>query len=94
MKPFWEMKEEDIKNCLEATDWCRADYEYFRGGGYSSHFRCHAEMIPGFSFGFGKKCINDPMYFNKLKNQELLFIDDIGTEPASVKVGVTSSHQW
>ena len=34
MKPFWEMKEEDIKNCLEATDWCRADYEYFRGGGY------------------------------------------------------------
>lgn len=22
------------------------------------------------------------------------FIDDIGTEPASVKVGVTSSHQW
>ena len=44
MKPFWEMKEEDIKNCLEATDWCRADYEYFRGGGYSSHFRCHAEM--------------------------------------------------
>ena len=44
MKPFWEMKEEDIKKCLEATDWCRADYEYFRGGGYSSHFRCHAEM--------------------------------------------------
>ena len=25
------------------------------------------------------------MYCNKLKNQELLFIDDIGTEPASVK---------
>ena len=32
------MKEEDIKNCLEATDWCRADYEYFRGGGYSVHY--------------------------------------------------------
>ena len=33
-----------IKACLNATDWCRADYEYFRGGGYSSHFRCKAEM--------------------------------------------------
>ena len=32
-----------------------------------------------------KNVANDPMYFNKLKNQELLFIDDIGTEPASVK---------
>ncbi len=44
MKPFWEMTDEDIKACLEATDWCRANYEYFRGGGFSSHFRCKAEM--------------------------------------------------
>ena len=44
MKPFWEMTQEDIKACLEATDWCRANYEYFRGGGFSSHFRCRAEM--------------------------------------------------
>lgn len=44
MKPFWEMTDEDIKACLNATDWCRADYEYFRGGGFSSHFRCRAEM--------------------------------------------------
>ena len=44
MKPFWEMTEEDIKACLENTDWCRANYEYFRGGGFSSHFRCKAEM--------------------------------------------------
>lgn len=44
MKPFWEMKESDIKACLNATDWCRADYEYFRGGGFSCHFRCKAEM--------------------------------------------------
>ena len=34
----------NTKACLNATDWCRADYEYFRGGGYSSHFRCKAEM--------------------------------------------------
>lgn len=33
MKPFWEMTDADIKACLDATDWCRADYEYFRGGG-------------------------------------------------------------
>ena len=44
MKPFWEMKNKDIKACLDATDWCRANYEYFRGGGFSSHFRCKAEM--------------------------------------------------
>ncbi|KAF1304297.1 L-fucose isomerase [Enterococcus sp. JM9B] len=44
MKEFWNMTEEDIKSCLEATDWCRANYEYFRGGGFSSHFRTNAEM--------------------------------------------------
>ncbi len=44
MKPFWEMTGEDISACLSATDWCRANYEYFRGGGFSSHFRCKAEM--------------------------------------------------
>ncbi len=44
MKEFWNMTEEDIKACLEATDWCRANYEYFRGGGFSSHFKTAAEM--------------------------------------------------
>ncbi len=44
MKPFWDMTEEDVSACLSATDWCRANYEYFRGGGFSSHFRCRAEM--------------------------------------------------
>ena len=44
MKPYWEMTDADIKACLDATDWCRANYEYFRGGGFSSHFRCKAEM--------------------------------------------------
>ena len=44
MKPFWDMTEADIEACLKATDWCRANYEYFRGGGFSSHFRCKAEM--------------------------------------------------
>ncbi len=44
MKPFWEMTQADIRACLDATDWCRANYAYFRGGGYSSHFRCSAQM--------------------------------------------------
>jgi L-fucose isomerase len=44
MKPFWEMSDKDIKACLEATDWERANYEYFRGGGFSSHFKNEYEM--------------------------------------------------
>ena len=44
MKPFWEMSEDDINACLQATDWCRANYQYFRGGGFSSHFKSQAEM--------------------------------------------------
>lgn len=44
MKPFWEMSGEDIAACTNATDWCRANYEYFRGGGFSSHFKTLAEM--------------------------------------------------
>ncbi len=44
MKEWWNMTEADVKACLKATDWCPADLEYFRGGGYSSHFKCDAEM--------------------------------------------------
>ncbi|MDD3213353.1 MAG: L-fucose isomerase [Eubacteriales bacterium] len=44
MKPFWDMTQKDIDACLKATDWCRANYEYFRGGGFSSHFKTQAEM--------------------------------------------------
>ncbi len=44
MKPFWEMTDADVQACLAATDWCRANYQYFRGGGFSSHFRTQAEM--------------------------------------------------
>lgn len=38
MKPFWEITEDEAQACLDATDWPPANYEYFRGGGYSSHF--------------------------------------------------------
>jgi L-fucose isomerase len=44
MKRFWEMTEEDINACLNATQWCEADLGYFRGGGYSSRFLTKSEM--------------------------------------------------
>lgn len=44
MKQWWDMTDQDISACTENTDWCRANYEYFRGGGFSSHFKTAAEM--------------------------------------------------
>lgn len=36
LKPFWDIAEDEVKNTLEATKWCSASVEYFRGGGFSS----------------------------------------------------------
>ena len=44
IKPWWNVTEEDINGMLKATDWCQANLGYFRGGGFSSHFRTQAEM--------------------------------------------------
>ncbi len=44
MKPWWDVTEQDIDAMLAATDWPAADEEYFRGGGFSSHFRTACEM--------------------------------------------------
>ncbi len=44
MKPFWEVTENDVKETLEATTWCPANLEYFRGGGFSSCFETSCEM--------------------------------------------------
>ena len=38
MKEPWNMTEADAEACLAATQWMPADRDYFRGGGYSSHF--------------------------------------------------------
>ncbi|MFC5450352.1 L-fucose isomerase [Paenibacillus aestuarii] len=38
MKPFWEITDEEVTQCLEATSWRPASVEYFRGGGYSTDF--------------------------------------------------------
>lgn len=44
MKPFWEITDNEIKDCLDATTWCPAVNEYFRGGGYSSKFLSKGSM--------------------------------------------------
>jgi len=38
IKPFWEITEKEVKECIEATRFCPADLEYFRGGGFSTNF--------------------------------------------------------
>ncbi|MBK8946207.1 MAG: L-fucose isomerase [Ignavibacteriae bacterium] len=44
MKPFWEITQNDVEECLKATKWCPANLGYFRGGGYSSQFLTSGEM--------------------------------------------------
>jgi L-fucose isomerase len=44
MKPNWDITSNDVERCLEATKWCPADSEYFRGGGFSSLFLTVGEM--------------------------------------------------
>ncbi|MEG1548665.1 MAG: L-fucose isomerase [Clostridia bacterium] len=39
IKPFYDMTGADSDACLSATDWCAADQFYFRGGGFSSHYK-------------------------------------------------------
>jgi L-fucose isomerase len=44
MKPFWEITPAEAEACLQATTWDPAISEYFRGGGYSSHFLTRGGM--------------------------------------------------
>lgn len=44
MKPWWEVTESDISAALEATTFHPATKEYFRGGGFSTHFTSAADM--------------------------------------------------
>ena len=44
MKKWWEVTDEDIKKMTDATTWCEAGFDNFRGGGFSSHFVTRAEM--------------------------------------------------
>lgn len=44
IKPFWEISETEISDCLSATRFCPADYGYFRGGGFSTSFETAGGM--------------------------------------------------
>jgi L-fucose isomerase len=44
MKKWWEMTDEDIKACLDNTQWAPADRYYFRGGGFSSMYQSQGVM--------------------------------------------------
>ncbi len=44
MKPYWEITDEEVQKCLKATDWPPASLGYFRGGGFSSHFKTRGGM--------------------------------------------------
>ncbi len=44
MKEWWNITDEDIQGCMDATTWSQANHGYFRGGGFSSNFNTGAEM--------------------------------------------------
>jgi L-fucose isomerase len=44
MKQYWNINDEEIKKCLDATEFCPADAGYFRGGGFSSRFLTKGNM--------------------------------------------------
>jgi L-fucose isomerase len=44
IKPYWEITEDEVQKCLDATLWCPANREYFRGGGFSSNFLTRGGM--------------------------------------------------
>lgn len=44
IKQWWDVTDQDIDKMTKATDWCPANLDYFRGGGFSSHWKTQAEM--------------------------------------------------
>jgi L-fucose isomerase len=44
IKPFWEISEQEVRRCLDATTWHAGITEYFRGGGWSTRFKTRGEM--------------------------------------------------
>jgi L-fucose isomerase len=44
MKRSWHVTDADISASLAATEFCCADLDYFRGGGFSSRFETRVEM--------------------------------------------------
>lgn len=44
LKPFWEINENDMRECLEMTRWHPSITEYFPGGGWSTSYRSRGNM--------------------------------------------------
>ena len=44
MKPYWEITSEEADKCLKSAQWCPAELEYFRGGGFSTQFLTKGDM--------------------------------------------------
>ena len=44
MKPWWDITDDDISAIMDNVDWPNANFGYFRGGGFSSHFKTQSEM--------------------------------------------------
>ncbi|MCS7461404.1 L-fucose isomerase [Paenibacillus doosanensis] len=43
MKPFWDITDSEVRDCLEATQW-RPAVDFFRGGGFSTDFTTRGGM--------------------------------------------------
>jgi L-fucose isomerase len=44
MKPFWEITDDEVQKCLDATTWHPSITEYFPGGGWSTRYRTRGGM--------------------------------------------------
>jgi L-fucose isomerase len=44
MKPFWDISDEEMQACLDATTWHPSISEYFPGGGWSTRYRTRGGM--------------------------------------------------
>lgn len=44
MKPFWEISDDEVEACLNATSWHPSMTEYFPGGGMSTRFKTKGGM--------------------------------------------------
>jgi len=44
MKPFWEISDDEVQRCLQATSWHPSITEYFPGGGMSTRYQTRGGM--------------------------------------------------
>jgi len=44
IKPFWDITADEVRKCLDVTEWHAGMVEYFRGGGWSTDFATRGGM--------------------------------------------------